>query len=206
MYLVSSDDWDSALNGIDEVGLGPAFFVIFIRVLKKVRRKRKGQGRVHLEQRIEEIIELAVQDLGFEVVRVQLSGNQNPRLQIMAEPIVGDNMTIDHCATISRMVSAILDVDDPIGGAYTLEVSSPGLDRPLMKIRDFERFAGFEARIETNEAVDGRKRFRGRLSGVEGENITIEVDGEDMSIPHLLVLRAKLLVTNDLLTAQDVTG
>ena len=161
---------------------------------------------MHLEQRIEEIIEPAVQGLGFEVVRVQLSGNHNPRLQIMAEPIVGDNMTIDHCATISRTVSAILDVDDPIGDAYTLEVSSPGLDRPLMKIRDFERFAGFEARIETNEAVDGRKRFRGRLGGVEGENITIEVDGEDMSIPHLLVLRAKLLVTNDLLTAQDVTG
>ena len=160
---------------------------------------------MHLEQRIEEIIEPAVQDLGFEVVRVQLSGNQNPCLQIMAEPIVGDNMTIDHCATISRTISAILDVDDPIGGAYTLEVSSPGLDRPLMKIRDFERFAGFEARIETNEAVDGRKRFRGRLSGVEGENITIEVDGEDMSIPHPLVLRAKLLVTNDLLAAEDVT-
>ena len=206
MYLVSSDDWDSALNGIDEVGLGPTFFVILIRAIKKVRRQKKGHGRVHLEQRIEEIIELAVQDLGFEVVRVQLSGNQNPRLQIMAEPIVGDNMTVDHCATISRAVSAILDVDDPIGGAYTLEVSSPGLDRPLMKIRDFERFAGFEARIETNEAVDGRKRFRGLLSGVECEIIIIEVDGEDMSIPHPLVLRAKLLVTNDLLMAQDVTG
>jgi len=160
---------------------------------------------VHLEQRIEKIIEPAVQDLGFEVVRVQLSGNHNPRLQIMAEPIVGDNMTIDHCATISRTVSAILDVDDPIQGGYTLEVSSPGLDRPLVKLRDFKRFAGSDVRIETNETVDGRKRFRGRLSGVEGETITIEVDGEDMSIPYSLVHRAKLLVTNDMLAGQDVT-
>ncbi len=184
---------------------GPPFFVILIRVLKKVRRLKKGHGRVHLEQRIEKIIEPAVQDLGFEVVRVQLSGNHNPRLQIMAEPIVGDNMTIDHCATISRTVSAILDVDDPIQGGYTLEVSSPGLDRPLVKLRDFKRFAGSDVRIETNETVDGRKRFRGRLSGVEGETITIEVDGEDMSIPYSLVHRAKLLVTNDMLAGQDVT-
>ena len=158
---------------------------------------------MHLEQRIEEIIEPAVQDLGFEVVRVQLSGNHNRRLQIMAEPIVGDNMTVDHCATISRTVSAILDVDDPIVGTYTLEVSSPGLDRPLVKLRDFERFAGFDARIETTEAVDGRKRFRGRLGGVESETIAIEVDGLDMSIPYPLVLRAKLLVTNDMLAVQD---
>ena len=190
-------------NGIDEVGRWPAFFVIHPRALTRFRGQE--YGGVHLEQRIEEIIEPAVQDLGFEIVRVQLSGNHNPRLQIMAEPIVGDIMTADHCAAISRAVSAILDVDDPIEGAYTLEVSSPGVDRPLVKLRDFERFAGFDVRIETNEAVDGRKRFRGRLSGVEGENIAIEMDGEDMSIPFPLVLRAKLLVTNDMLAVEEVT-
>ena len=184
---------------------GPPFLLSLSGLLRRFGGSQKGHGRVHLEQRIEEIIGPAVQDLGFEVVRVQLLGGHNPRLQIMAEPIVGDNMTIDHCATISRTVSAILDVDDPIEGAYTLEVSSPGLDRPLVKIRDFERFAGFEARIETNEAVDGRKRFRGRLSGVEGENIAIEMDGEDMSIPFPLVLRAKLSVTNDMLAVEKVT-
>ena len=193
--------WD----GIDEVGRRPAFFVIHARVFKRVRSQEKGTRGVNLEQRIEEIIEPAVHDLGFEIVRVQLSGNHNPRLQIMAEPIVGDIMTVDHCATISRAVSAILDVDDPIGGAYTLEVSSPGLDRPLVKLTDFERFAGFDVRIETFEAVDGRKRFRGRLSSVEGETINIEVDGTDMSIPYPLVLRAKLLVTDEMLTAQDAT-
>ena len=184
------------------MGRWPAFFIIHPRALTRFWSQAKETGGL-LEQRIEEIIEPAVQDLGFEIVRVQLSGNHNPRLQIMAEPIVGDIMTADHCATISRAVSAILDVDDPIEGAYTLEVSSPGLDRPLVKLRDFERFAGFDARIETFEAVDGRKRFRGRLSSVEGETITIEVDGTDVSIPYPLVRRAKLLVTDEMLTAQD---
>ena len=190
-------------NGIDEVGHWPAFFVIHPALPEKFGGRQKEHGILHLEQRIEEIIEPAVQDLGFEIVRVHLSGNHNPRLQIMAEPIVGDIMTVDHCATISRVVSAILDVDDPIEGAYSLEVSSPGLDRPLVKHRDFERFAGFDVRIETFEAVDGRKRFRGRLGSVEGEIITVEVDGTDMSIPFPLVRRAKLLVSDEMLAAQD---
>ena len=184
---------------------GPPFLLSILALPGKFGGRQKEDGVLHLEQRIEEIIEPAVHDLGFEIVRVQLSGNHNPRLQIMVEPIVGDIMTVDHCATISRAVSAILDVDDPIEGAYTLEVSSPGLDRPLVKLRDFERFAGFDVRIETFEAVDGRKRFRGRLSSVEGETITIEVDGTDMSIPYPLVRRAKLLVTDEMLTAQDAT-
>ncbi|MBT3658173.1 MAG: ribosome maturation factor RimP [Rhodospirillaceae bacterium] len=158
---------------------------------------------MQLEKRIEDIIAPTVNDLGFEIVRVQLSGKHNPRLQIMAEPIKGSEMTVDHCATISRAVSALLDVDDPISDAYTLEVSSPGLDRPLVKLHDFERFAGFEARIETLEAVDGRKRFRGRLGGVEGETVTISVEGADMDIPYPEIQRAKLLVTDDLVAAQQ---
>lgn len=158
---------------------------------------------MQLEQRIERIIEPAVQDLGFEIVRVQLSGNRNPRLQIMAEPVEGDIMTVDHCATISRAVSAVLDVDDPIDGAYTLEVSSPGLDRPLVKLRDFARFAGFDARVETTAPIDGRKRIRGRLAGVDGETIMISADGEDLAIDHADVRRARLLVTDDMLAAQE---
>ena len=184
---------------------GPPFLLSTLEVSKRFGARQKGYLTVHLEKRIEEIIEPAVQDLGFEIVRVQLSGNQNPRLQIMAEPIAGDIMTVDHCAIISRTVSAILDVDDPIKGTYTLEVSSPGLDRPLVKLKDFERFAGLDARIETFEAVDGRKRFGGRLSSVEGETITIEVDGTGMSIPYSFVRRAKLVFTDDMLTATDAT-
>jgi ribosome maturation factor RimP len=157
---------------------------------------------MQLEKRIEEIIGPAINELGFDIVRIQLSGDHNPRLQIMAEPLDGDVMTVEHCATISRTISIILDVDDAINSVYTLEVSSPGLDRPLVKIRDFERFAGFEARIETASLVDGRKRFRGRLGKVDGEAVTINVDGENMVIPHLDINRAKLLVTDEMLIAE----
>ena len=152
---------------------------------------------MQLEQKIEKIIEPAVNDLGFEIVRVQVSGKQNPTLQIMAEPILGKVMTIEDCAMISRAVSAILDVDDPIQGDYTLEVSSPGIDRPLIKLQDFERFTGSEARIETSELIDGRKRFRGRLSVIQGGSVSISKDGVDWTIPFSSIRRAKLLAQED---------
>ena len=152
---------------------------------------------MQLEQKIEKIIEPAVNDLGFEIVRVQVSGKQNPTLQIMAEPILGKVMTVEDCAMISRAVSAILDVDDPIQGDYTLEVSSPGIDRPLIKLQDFERFTGSEARIETSELIDGRKRFRGRLSVIQGGSVSISKDGVDWTIPFSSIRRAKLLAQED---------
>jgi len=180
------------------VGLSPAFLLSAL-----VRRGFVGGPKLRLEEQVEEIIEPTVNDLGFEIVRILLSGKHNPRLQIMAEPRQGDVMTVDDCATISRAVSAVLDVADPIAGAYTLEVSSPGLDRPLVKLRDFERFAGFEARIETGEALDGRRRFKGRLGGVDGDTVMIAVDGRDMGIPYPSIHRAKLLVTDEMLAAQQ---
>ena len=152
---------------------------------------------MQLEQKIEKIIEPVVRDLGFEIVRVQLSGKQNPTLQIMAEPILGKVMTVEDCAMISRAVTAILDVDDPIQGNYTLEVSSPGIDRPLIKLQDFERFTGSEARIETLELIDGRKRFRGRLSVIQTGSVTISKDGMDWTIPFPSIRRAKLLAQED---------
>ena len=152
---------------------------------------------MQLEQKIEKIIEPAVSDLGFAIVRVQVSGKQNPTLQIMAEPILGKVMTVEDCAMISRAVSAILDVDDPIQGDYTLEVSSPGIDRPLIKLQDFERFTGSEARIETSELIDGRKRFRGRLSVIQGGSVSISKDGVDWTIPFSSIRRAKLLAQED---------
>ena len=152
---------------------------------------------MQLEQKIEKIIEPAVSDLGFAIVRVQVSGKQNPTLQIMAEPILGKFMTVEDCAMISRAVSVILDVDDPIQGDYTLEVSSPGIDRPLIKLQDFERFTGSEARIETSELIDGRKRFRGRLSVIQGGSVRISKDGVDWTIPFSSIRRAKLLAQED---------
>ena len=129
-------------------------------------------------ERIGGIITPSVEAMGYEIVRLQISGGLRPTLQIMADRADGGAMTVDDCADISHAVSALLDVEDPITSAYTLEVSSPGIDRPLTRLKDFERFKGFEARIETDLPLDGRKRFRGTLYGVEGENVLIALDAK----------------------------
>ena len=156
-----------------------------------------------LSARIEKLIEPVVGDLGFDIVRVQVSGQKRRRLQIMAEPRVGDAMTVDDCAAISRAVSAILDVENPIGGAYDLEVSSPGIDRPLVRPADFARFAGFEAKVETVRPIDGRKRFRGRLLGLDGDTVLIMIDDGPKELPYLEIQRAKLIMTDELLAASE---
>ena len=122
-----------------------------------------------VESRISQIIEGAVTDLGYHLVRVQFSGAKSGRaqLQIMAEPVEQREMTVEDCETVSRHVAALLDVEDPIGDAYVLEVSSPGLDRPLTRIEDFERFNGELAKITLRLMLDGRRRFNGRLAGFD---------------------------------------
>jgi len=121
-----------------------------------------------VETKISQIIEAAVKELGFSLVRVLYSGGQAGRnqLQIMAEPADGREMTVEDCQEISRHVSALLDVEDPIAGAYVLEVSSPGIDRPLTRLADYERFQGELAKITLRLMRDGRRRFNGRLAGV----------------------------------------
>ncbi len=123
------------------------------------------------ESRISQIIEGAVTDLGFRLVRVLYSGAKGGRsqLQIMAEPLEEREMTVEDCESVSRHVAALLDVEDPISDAYTLEVSSPGLDRPLTRIEDYDRFAGELAKITLRFMLDGRKRFNGRLGGLDEE-------------------------------------
>jgi ribosome maturation factor RimP len=110
-------------------------------------------------------------------------------------------ITVDDCAGVSRLLSAILDVEDPLPGRYTLEVSSPGLDRPLVRIEDYERFAGFEARIEMTRPIDGRRRFQGRLRGAEDGLVQIECDDAAAAIPFSGIRRASLVVTDDLIEA-----
>lgn len=130
---------------------------------------------MQLTDRIAETIESALAAMGYEIVRVQLGGGRrSATLQIMCDRLDGQGLTLDDCAEISRLASAVLDVEDPIAGEYTLEVSSPGLDRPLTRPKDFDRFAGCEARIELSLPVDGRKRFRGVLRGLEGETVLLE--------------------------------
>jgi len=159
---------------------------------------------MELSDRIRTLIEPAIDALGFRIVRVQLSGNKKPRMQVMVEPSDdGETMTVDDCAAVSRAISALLDVEDPIRNTYTLEVSSPGIDRPLVGIGDFERFRGFEAKIETSRPLDGRRRFKGRLMGVDGDIVRMLVDGNEVDLPHPDIHRAKLLLTDELIAAAE---
>jgi ribosome maturation factor RimP len=138
--------------------------------------------------------------MGYEMVRVHLQGGGNGRaLQVMAERLDGQGLTAEDCAAISRNISAVLDVEDPVKGAYNLEVSSPGLDRPLVRQKDFERFAGFEVKIETHEMLNGRRHFRGRLLGLDGDMVRIALDGREWQIPFLGIRRAKLVMNDELL-------
>jgi len=153
-------------------------------------------------RQIAQMIEPSLAAMGCEVVRVQISGGQRPTLQIMIERIDGREITVDDCADSSRAISALLDVEDPLPGAYELEVSSPGIDRPLTRPKDFERFAGHLARIETRRPIEGRKRFQGRLVGRSGEEIVVALtEGGEAHLPMTEIVKAKLMLTDELIAA-----
>ena len=153
---------------------------------------------------IADLVEPVIEDLGFRLVRVIMSGRDGGTLQIMAERPDG-TMTIEDCTKLSRNISPLLDVADPVSGNYRLEISSPGIDRPLVRPGDFEKWAGFEIKIETMELIDGRRRFRGILEGVEDGEILIKVDLEKNKNPVViglafeLIAQAKLVMTDELL-------
>lgn len=150
----------------------------------------------------ERLIGPSIEGMGFRLVRVSFGGGGRPVLQIMAEPADGSAMSLDHCAEISRVVSAILDVEDPIPSAYALEVTSPGIDRPLVSREDYRRFAGFEAKLELGRPVEGRKRFRGRIRAVDDEDrVAITEDAGTVAVPFADIVKAKLVLTDDLLAA-----
>ena len=155
-----------------------------------------------LEARIAHIVEPVVEGLGYRLVRVKMSAMNGATLQIMAERPDG-SMTVEDCEILSRDLSPALDVEDPIERAYHLEVSSPGIDRPLVRRSDFVRWAGHEAKIELARLLDGRKRFRGRLAGVEGDAVVLEVsrDGapERVALPVADLAEARLVLTDDLI-------
>ena len=142
--------------------------------------------------------------MGYELVRVRLSGANRPVLQIMAERPDG-MMDVDDCAKLSRAVSTAFEDDDPIDSDYVLEVSSPGIDRPLTRRRDFESYAGHEARIELKNPLEGRKRIRGTLKGLKGEDVVVETElGEDkrrgeLAVPYMSIGEAKLVLTDALI-------
>jgi ribosome maturation factor RimP len=150
--------------------------------------------------KVEGLLTPALEALGYGVVRVQFNSGRRATLQIMAERQDGAAMSVDDCAQISRAASALLDVEDPISGPYDLEVSSPGIDRPLTRLKDFERFAGFEAKIETDRLLEGRRRFRGRIVGVaDGGLIRVRDAETEYGVPFDAVAKAKLVLTEDLI-------
>ncbi len=150
-------------------------------------------------KQIAAIIEPSLDAMGYRVVRVALLGARRATLQIMAERRDEAAMSVEDCAQISRSISALLDVADPIVGTYDLEISSPGIDRPLVRPEDYDRFAGFEARIELSEPLSGRKRFRGRLLGRAGDAVRLIGETGEVSLPLSAITRAKLVLTDDLL-------
>ncbi|MDK9720448.1 MAG: ribosome maturation factor RimP [Rhodospirillales bacterium] len=153
------------------------------------------------EASIAALIEEPLKAMGYDLVRVQLSGAAGrATLQVMAERLDEVAMTIDDCTEISRALSPILDVADPITGAYSLEVSSPGIDRPLVRPKDFERWSGFEAKLETKAPVSGRKRFKGLLLGLDGDEVKIRDEaGVDFSLPISGLAKAKLVLNDALI-------
>jgi ribosome maturation factor RimP len=141
--------------------------------------------------------------MGYRVVRVAFTGGKRATLQIMAERHDDAGMTVEDCATVSHAVSALLDVADPIEAAYMLEVSSPGIDRPLVRREDYERFAGFEAKIELAQMHAGRRRFRGKLLGLEGDALRLDLGAEAVLLPLDAIARAKLVLSDELISATN---
>lgn len=159
------------------------------------------RGKTTEDHRLLELLDPVAEAAGYEIVRLRLMGGEETRrLQIMAETPEGD-MVVEDCARLSRAISEVMDAADPIAGEYTLEVSSPGVDRPLTRLKDFENYEGHEARIELDRVAEGRKRFRGVLAGVEGEAIGIDLEGEDSTamIPFSWIVDAKLILTDALM-------
>jgi len=155
-------------------------------------------AKAAIDRRIAEIITPVIEDMGFEIVRVRLMTGKESTLQIMAQKPDG-TIEVDECGLISTTVGALLDVEDPILDAYTLEVSSPGIDRPLTRLKDFDQWEGFEAKIETDELIDGRRRFKGELAGTEGDEVLITIEEGTIGLKFEWLSDAKLVLTDELI-------
>jgi len=160
------------------------------------------RGKTSEDRSLLEILDPVAEAAGYEIVRLRLmSGTRSRRLQIMAEDVHGE-MNVDDCARLSRAVSEVLDAADPIDGDYLLEVSSPGVDRPLTRLKDFETYEGLQVRLELDRLADGRKRFKGEVAGIEGDMVAINLEEEEAEtalIPFAWIVEAKLVLTDELM-------
>jgi len=158
------------------------------------------RGKTAEDLKLLELLDPVAEAAGYEIVRLRLMGGAHRRLQIMAERPDG-HMEISDCTILSRAISDVMDAADPITTEYTLEVSSPGIDRPLTRLQDFQTHAGLEAKIELDRVAEGRRRFRGRLAGVEADNVLIDLEGEaeTAAVPFAWVAEAKLVLNDELM-------
>jgi ribosome maturation factor RimP len=153
--------------------------------------------------RIETLIAPSLEAMGYRLVRVAVTGGRStPVLQVMAERMDERPMGVDDCTEVTHTVSALLDVADPIEHTYLLEVSSPGIDRPLVRREDYERFQGHEAKLELTAPIEGRRRFRGKLLGIEADRVRLNLGAEVVELPLARIQSAKLVLTDELLAAQ----
>ena len=155
-------------------------------------------AKAAIDRRLAEIITPVIEDLGFELVRVRLISGYEIVLQVMADRPDG-GIEVDECGQISTAISAVLDVEDPVLDAYTLEVSSPGIDRPLTRLKDFDMFEGYEVKIETTELIDGQRRFKGMLAGIENDDVLININQGTIGLKFEWLSDAKLVLTDDLI-------
>ena len=155
-------------------------------------------AKSYTDKKLAELLNPILEDLGFEMVRVRLSSGNPSTLQIMADRLDGP-IGVDELAEINTSVGTILDVEDPIPENYTLEISSPGIDRPLTRIKDFDSFQGFEAKIETTELIDGRRRFRGVLAGVNNDEVLINLEEGTIGLKFTWLSEARLVLSDDLI-------
>ncbi|HEX8233271.1 MAG TPA: ribosome maturation factor RimP [Caulobacteraceae bacterium] len=158
------------------------------------------RGKTPEDHRLLELLDPVAEAAGFEIVRLRLMGGGVRRLQIMGERPDG-SMTISDCTRLTRAVNEVLDAADPINGEYTLEVSTPGIDRPLTRLKDFTTYAGLEARLELDRLAENRKRFKGVIAGVEGHDVLIDLEGEEETarVPFAWIAEAKLVLNDELM-------
>ncbi len=159
------------------------------------------RGKTAEDTGLLELLDPVAEAAGYAIVRLRLMGGDRARrLQIMAERPDG-TMLVEDCAALARALSPVMDAADPVSGEYLLEVSSPGIDRPLTRLEDFAAYEGFEARIELDRLADGRKRFKGALAGVDGGNVGIDLEdqGETVLIPFAWIVEAKLVIDEALM-------
>jgi len=176
-------------------------YVDNITILSKVEPRGPAfllKGKYMQKHYLQDLIEPVVTNAGYELVRVMSIGQVNQTLQVMIDKLDGTDITVDDCAKVSHLLSDMLDEKDPIADKYSLEVSSPGLDRPLTKLEHFKRYVGYEVKLETEDKVDNRKRFKGKITEVSNSNVLLTMDNTLYTIPFDLIAKAKLVVTDEL--------